>query len=244
MLNIWSPYHAPHLFSTYDVNNIVEETLVRFETPPPSRIRLFSSSGESNEDMDFVTLLWNATDGVLRHQIDFNRMLDTCGGHIIESGRRKCRVTSISCDATATISAALFKKFGIQLDINEDSRPEVKAENPTGHFTQSKIAIIGYSGRFPSADSNEAFWELLQAGRDVHREIPSDRFTWRTHYDKNLKRPNTSRVKYGCFIDAPGLFDARFFNISPREAENTDPAHRLAIFDYIRSHGNGRVHPQ
>jgi len=36
-------------------------------------------------------------------------------------------------------------------------------------------------------------------------------------------------VQYGYWIKEPGLFDARFFNISPREAENTDSGQRLAI---------------
>lgn len=98
-----------------------------------------------------------------------------------------------------------------------------------GRFDQAKLAIVGYSGRFPSAASNEAYWALLRAGRDVHREIPADRFDWRAHHDPTGRAKNTSRVRYGCFIDAPGAFDTRFFNMSPREAENTDPAQRLAI---------------
>ena len=100
---------------------------------------------------------------------------------------------------------------------------------PSGKFEQSKIAIIGYSGRFPESASNEEFWDLLHAGRDVHRTIPEDRFAWRTHFDATGKSKNTSRVQYGCFIKEPGVFDARFFNMSPRESENTDPAQRLAI---------------
>ncbi|KAL2012344.1 hypothetical protein VTN00DRAFT_5062 [Thermoascus crustaceus] len=100
---------------------------------------------------------------------------------------------------------------------------------PTGKFEHSKIAIIGFSGRFPESASNEEFWELLHAGRDVHRTIPEDRFNWKTHFDPTGKTKNTSRIQYGCFINEPGLFDARFFNMSPRESENTDPAQRLAI---------------
>ncbi|KAI1493823.1 beta-ketoacyl synthase [Biscogniauxia mediterranea] len=40
---------------------------------------------------------------------------------------------------------------------------------------------------------------------------------------------NTSMAPYGCFIDEPGLFDAPFFNMSPREAQQTDPMQQLAI---------------
>ena len=34
---------------------------------------------------------------------------------------------------------------------------------------------------------------------------------------------------YGCFLDKPGLFDAQFFSVSPREALQTDPGQRLAL---------------
>nr|ALP31880.1 polyketide synthase 20 [Diaporthe helianthi] len=114
-------------------------------------------------------------------------------------------------------------------DMKRNLRSDDPTKTPSGRFVDSKIAIVGFSGRFPSADSNEAFWDLLRAGRDVHREIPPDRFNWKSHYDATGKAKNTSRVNYGCFIDEPGNFDARFFNMSPREAENTDPAQRLAI---------------
>jgi acyl transferase domain-containing protein len=36
-------------------------------------------------------------------------------------------------------------------------------------------------------------------------------------------------LEFGCFIDEPGLFDAPFFNMSPREALQTDPMQRLAL---------------
>ncbi|KAL4776690.1 hypothetical protein BDW60DRAFT_213360 [Aspergillus nidulans var. acristatus] len=102
-------------------------------------------------------------------------------------------------------------------------------EIPRG-TAQSKIAIIGMSCRMPGgATDTEKFWELLEQGLDVARKIPADRFDVETHYDPNGKRVNTSHTPYGCFIDEPGLFDAPFFNMSPREAQQTDPMQRLAI---------------
>ena len=38
-----------------------------------------------------------------------------------------------------------------------------------------------------------------------------------------------SSTPYGCFIQNPGHFDAQFFNMSPREATQTDPMQRLAL---------------
>lgn len=102
-------------------------------------------------------------------------------------------------------------------------------ESPRGPL-QSKIAIVGMACRMPGgADSTEKFWDLLEGGLDVHRKIPADRFDVETHYDPTGKRVNTSHTSYGCFIDEPGLFDAPFFNISPREAQQTDPMQRLAL---------------
>ena len=105
-----------------------------------------------------------------------------------------------------------------------------REEYAPGSSMQSKIAIVGMSCRMPGgATDTEKFWDLLEAGLDVHRKIPADRFDVESHHDPTGKRLNTSHTAYGCFIDEPGLFDAPFFNMSPREAEQTDPMQRLAI---------------
>ena len=88
----------------------------------------------------------------------------------------------------------------------------------------SKIAIVGMSCSMPGGATNtEKFWQLLESGLDVHRRIPADRFGVDLHYEPTGKRVNTGHTPYGCFIDEPGHFDAPFFNMSPREAEQTDP---------------------
>ncbi|KAJ5546950.1 Type I Polyketide synthases (Type I PKS) [Penicillium frequentans] len=102
-------------------------------------------------------------------------------------------------------------------------------ETPRG-TAQSKIAIVGMSCRLPGESTDtEKFWELLEKGLDVHRKIPPDRFDIDSHCDPTGKRPNTSHTPFGCFIEEPGLFDAPFFNMSPREAQQTDPMQRLAL---------------
>ena len=95
---------------------------------------------------------------------------------------------------------------------------------------QAKLAIIGMSCRLPGeATDTDKFWELLLDSRDVSREIPADRFDIDTHYDADGKDMNRTMIRYGCFIDEPGLFDAPFFNMSPREAMAVDPQMRLAL---------------
>src|SRR6185503_1216558 len=45
------------------------------------------------------------------------------------------------------------------------------------------IAVIGMAGRFPGADTLEAFWALLREGHDAITEIPSDRWNVDAYYD-------------------------------------------------------------
>ncbi|KAI1747525.1 hypothetical protein F4782DRAFT_552028 [Xylaria castorea] len=101
--------------------------------------------------------------------------------------------------------------------------------SPPKDTRSSKIAVVGMACRFPGADTTEEFWERLMRGQDMHRHVPPDRFNVETHVDPTGKRQNTSKTPYGCFVDNPGLFDAMFFGMSPREAEQTDPMQRLAL---------------
>ncbi|KID93357.1 beta-ketoacyl synthase domain-containing protein, partial [Metarhizium majus ARSEF 297] len=92
------------------------------------------------------------------------------------------------------------------------------------------------SGRFPgSANSTEAFWDLLSQDLDVHKVAPLLRWDVNTHVDLAGKHKNTGIVPYRCWLEDAGLFNARFFNISPREAPQIDPAQRLAIITVYKA---------
>lgn len=61
------------------------------------------------------------------------------------------------------------------------------------------------------------------------KQIPSDRFNPLTYVSKDGKDKNKSATEHGNFMKDAGNFDARFFNMSPREAMQTDPQQRLAL---------------
>ncbi len=90
------------------------------------------------------------------------------------------------------------------------------------------IAIIGMAGRFPMARNLRELWRNLEAGRDCVGEIPPERWDW--HLFDGLKSPNGHDVsRWGGFVDDVDCFDARFFRITPRAAELTDPQERLFL---------------
>lgn len=94
---------------------------------------------------------------------------------------------------------------------------------------QEPIAIIGMSCRYPGAGSLEAFWDLLRNGVDAITEIPAERWDVDAFYDPDPAAPGKMTTRWGGFLDRIDQFDARFFNISPREANHMDPQQRLLL---------------
>ena len=115
--------------------------------------------------------------------------------------------------------------------------PKQRQRFLTGSNTDAKklemqnqdIAIIGLSGRYPMADNINEFWDNLKNGKDCISEIPKERWDNSQYYDEKRDIPGKTYSKWGGFINDVDKFDALFFNISPREAEITDPQERLFL---------------
>lgn len=93
----------------------------------------------------------------------------------------------------------------------------------------TKIAIIGVSGRYPGARSVAEFWDNLKEGKDCITEIPVNRWNWQEYFDEKRNQPGKIYCKWGGFIEGVDEFDPLFFNILPREAEAMDPQERLFL---------------
>ena len=91
------------------------------------------------------------------------------------------------------------------------------------------IAIIGLSGRYPKARDIDEFWKNLAEGKDCITEIPKSRWDHSLYFDEDKDKPGKTYGKWGGFMDDVDKFDPLFFNISPREAEITDPQERLFL---------------
>ncbi len=92
------------------------------------------------------------------------------------------------------------------------------------------IAIVGLGCRFPGgADDPEAFWDLLENGRDSISEVPPEHWDLETYYDRDPNAPGKMTTRHGGFIPHLQAFDAQFFRIAPREAMSLDPQQRLLL---------------
>ncbi|MGD7201588.1 beta-ketoacyl synthase N-terminal-like domain-containing protein, partial [Ralstonia pseudosolanacearum] len=83
--------------------------------------------------------------------------------------------------------------------------------------------IIGMAFRLPGesghdADTDAAFWRLLDGAGCAIRPMPAERF-----------RAPAGMPGFGAYLNQVDRFDAAFFGMSPREAMNTDPQQRLLL---------------
>jgi 3-oxoacyl-(acyl-carrier-protein) synthase/acyl carrier protein len=106
------------------------------------------------------------------------------------------------------------------------ARGNADAGAPRG---QEPVAIVGIGGAMPQSDDLDDFWRHLEAGHDLVTEVPRER--WETYrFAAALERAGEGgRRLWGGFLNDVDKFDARFFGLSPREAELMDPQHRIFL---------------
>ncbi|HTQ79061.1 MAG TPA: amino acid adenylation domain-containing protein, partial [Thermoanaerobaculia bacterium] len=101
--------------------------------------------------------------------------------------------------------------------------PSPAAALPVG-TTGREIAVVGFAGRFPGAANLEELWRNLRDGVDsISFFNPGGEAAW--------TRPQGTffHVPAGGRVEGSDLWDAAFFGVSEREAELTDPQHRIFL---------------
>ncbi|KAJ3493731.1 hypothetical protein NLG97_g4549 [Lecanicillium saksenae] len=234
-LPIQSPYHAPHLFNQEDITSILESAsyMVPRKNSPmvTTPIPILScGTGRSFWATSWLARLEGAVHDILTRPMKIDHTVDHLASSLNADGSEKVLVVPIGTDFGETIKnrlALALSNRAVEVTPIQAAIDQLNSGySPMG---RSKIAVIGMAGRFPGASSPEALWDLLQNKTDMCQEVPAMRWDANTHVDMTGKSKNTSKVRWGCWIDNPDLFDASFFAISPREAPQVDPAQRLAL---------------
>lgn len=100
-------------------------------------------------------------------------------------------------------------------------------QNPDYLINDSDIAIISLAGRFPGARDIDAFWENLKNGVESISYFTDEELLAEGINPKLLESNNY--VKSSGILEKIDLFDAEFFDFSPREAAILDPQQRLFL---------------
>ena len=99
---------------------------------------------------------------------------------------------------------------------------EASADDHAVVASAEPIAVVGLACRLPGASTAAEFWSLLRDGGCPVGTVPADRWT--------AFGQDTARVpRHGAFLDDVAGFDAEYFGISAREADEMDPQQRLLL---------------
>jgi acyl transferase domain-containing protein/acyl carrier protein len=92
------------------------------------------------------------------------------------------------------------------------------------------IAIVGIGLRFPGGNTSlDGFADFLRAGRSGISAVPQGRWDVGAFTPGEAGEKGKIHTSGGGFLDRIDLFDAPFFNISPKEASFVDPQQRLLL---------------
>ncbi|MBW4435397.1 MAG: amino acid adenylation domain-containing protein [Pelatocladus maniniholoensis HA4357-MV3] len=121
---------------------------------------------------------------------------------------------------------------------SENRTASVSRRRQASLIDKNEIAIIGMAGRFPGSKNVDNFWQKLQNGVESISFFTDEELI-SAGVDQSLLN-DSNYVKANGILEDIELFDASFFGFSPREAEITDPQHRLfmeCVWDALENAG-------
>ena len=177
---IHGPYHASHLHGGLNTQQILrysDERVSQVLDQYKSRLLIMSTSTGAwfDKSTNVKDLLTAIIDDILIEPLRLNEVLDSCVKTAVVSEVTTCEI--IPCgpsNAASSFVNALKSGTSAKIALQKESlqAPSTLRLNQISRTSRKpKLAIVGMAGRFPDAADAEKFWELLNAGLDVHREV-------------------------------------------------------------------------
>ena len=98
-----------------------------------------------------------------------------------------------------------------------------------------RIAVIGLAGRFGDSGDIEEFRRMLAEGRSGITEVPATRWSADSADLPAELAGEQAFLRWGGFLRDAESFDPLFFRISGKEAELSDPQHRIFLTEAWRA---------
>ena len=120
-------------------------------------------------------LLETVVSEILKEPLRLNEVLHGCAKTVTASEVSRCEI--ISCGPSSVASGfltALKSETAAEVVLQQeplDAPSTLRLNQIPRTSRKPKLAIVGMAGRFPDAADAEKFWDLLNAGLDVHREV-------------------------------------------------------------------------
>ena len=124
---------------------------------------------------DAPSVLAAVVNDILSRAFKVQDVIDGCVNLVTVSNCNKCELISVGPNNSDNM---FMKGLNSGTNVNiachlNTSTPEASGATSEAPRTsrKPKLAIVGMAGRFPDAADHEKFWDLLEAGLDVHRRV-------------------------------------------------------------------------
>ncbi len=199
-----------------------------------SRRRKRSGKLTKNTLLNGIAVIWQDILGL--ESVGYDETFFELGGHSLlvvqvqqrleELVGRPVAVTELfNCPTVRALADHFGKELLLETPITAQSSAVPRVS--TGSTANQDIAVIGIGLRFPGAGNPEAFWKLLEEGREAITFF-SEHDAIAAGVPPELAR-NPHHVKAAPILDQPEAFDADFFRYSAKEARLIDPQQRVFL---------------
>ena len=121
---------------------------------------------------DAPSVLAAVVNDILSRAFKVQDVVHGCMDLVMKSNYNKCELISIGPNNSENMFVKSLNSGDVACHL---SLPTPEASGTMSEVPRTsrkpKLAIVGMAGRFPDAADHEKFWDLLEAGLDVHRRV-------------------------------------------------------------------------
>ncbi len=147
--------------------------------------------------------------------------------HMTQAQQRLTDLLGWEPDITTLFQYPTVASLAKHLGERAQSTPAAGAVLVDAPPSGNAVAIVGLAGRFPGAADVSQFWHNITHGVEAITRFTDDELRTAGIPEDLIASPDY--VKARAVLEGADLFDAAFFHMTPREAEVTDPQHRLFL---------------
>ena len=178
-LPLHAPYHAPHLYTLVDLKAVAlgrrPETEEVLHNHQP-RLPIYSTStGELHTANNTTDLFTHALHDILQECLRWDQVLRSYISDVPSTEPEERLVLAFGpTKATSGLITALQANSNDKVKLQDSQSWLLSVSDDSGsaqRVAKPKLAIVGMAGRFPGGADHEAFWESLEQGLDLHKEV-------------------------------------------------------------------------
>ncbi|KAK4182798.1 ketoacyl-synt-domain-containing protein [Podospora australis] len=209
-----------------------------FQLPPPSKLQVTVRSNKTGESLHNVeSLTEELITTVLASRCEWFTLMGNVAQDLVLSGNitHDLAIFGLSdCVPMTPFHRSRLQVTKVEVHplvqrVTKRQRARYCNQEIYPRLPDDSIAIVGASCRLPGATNLNELWDILVKGKDVHRELPKERYDVTKSFRISQSAFAREKRFFGNFIDDISGFDHQFFGINAKEAANMDPQQRLLL---------------